>query len=102
MKCVICERRPARNGAFCVNCATKIVAETRRKANGKPSSFLTYRGHVVGLFPNGGGTVKAQLLQRSADNLPKSKVINLNIWCEGFDRETIKRFKRTVLTLANA
>ena len=100
MKCVICERRPAKGNGHCVQCAGKIAKMRRRKV--EPRHFLTYRGHVVGLYPNGDKTLKPRLLTRSAEHLPKGKTLDLNRYCEGFSREVIKRFKACVLQLAHA
>ncbi len=101
-KCVVCERRPARDGAYCRNCADKIAAERRQNKREEPVKFLTYRGHVVGLYRNGDGKLIARLLRRNPDKLPKSKTLNLNTYIEGFTREQIKRFKACVLQLAYA
>jgi len=46
--------------------------------------------------------LKAQLLKRNPDNLPKRKTIDLNRYCEGFTRAKIKDFKACVLRLANS
>jgi len=77
-------------------------AERKARAEAEPAKFLTYRGHVVGLYPTGKGTLKARLLKRDADNLPKSRTLDLNTYLDGFDLEQIKRFKACVLNLAHA
>lgn len=100
-KCVICEHRPARVKGRCIECATQLAAGARRSVPVQPWRFLTYRGNVVGLFPNGGDKLKPRLLRRAAGRLPKGRTVNLNVWCDGFSRQTIKRFKACVLTLAN-
>lgn len=103
MKCVLCERRPAKtDDGYCTNCDQGLDAETRRRENNNPVKFLTYRGHVVGLYHNGGGSLIPRLLKRSPDNLPKKKTLNLNRYIEGFARAEIKRFKACVLQLAHA
>jgi hypothetical protein len=101
-KCVICERRPAKENGFCTPCGNKIDAERNARRKNQPRHFLTYRGHVVGLFSDGNGTLKGQLLRRNPEKLPRKKTINLNIYCEGYTREIIKRFKACVLQLAHA
>ena len=101
-KCVICDERPARSEGTCNNCSLKLKAEYRRKAKVEAKHFLTYKGHVVGLFPNGDGMLSARLLRRSAEKLPKRKTLDLNTYIEGFNRDQIKRFKACVLRLANA
>jgi len=100
-KCVICGQRPA-NGheGRCVQCHSKIVAMGKRPV--QPQYFLTYRGSVVGLYPNGDKTLKPRLLNRSVEHLPKGKTINLDHYCVGYSREVIKRFKACVLQLAHA
>lgn len=100
--CIICEKRPARKDGYCPNCASKIVSDSKAHETVQPAKFLTYRGFVIGLYPTGTGTYKPQLLQRDAEKLPKSRTINLDTYCDGFDRDQIKRFKATVLSLARA
>ena len=99
-KCVICEKRPANGNGQCVQCSGKIAKMGKRKE--QPRHFLTYRGHVVGLYPNGDKALKPRLLGRSAEHLPKGKTIDLNHYCPGYSREVIKRFKACVLQLAHA
>ncbi|MBU1067011.1 hypothetical protein KKE60_04460 [Patescibacteria group bacterium] len=101
-KCVICEQRPANGGGFCVQCGNRIDAERKAKAKNEPRYFLTYRGEVVGLFPNGGKVLRARLLRRSAEKLPKGKTVNLDHYCVGYSRDIIKRFKSCVLHLSHA
>ena len=102
MKCVICGKRPAREGAYCANCHNKIEAERRRRRQSTPERFITYRGHVVGLYRNGNGALEPRLLKRNPDLLPKKKTLNLNHYIEGFTREQVKRLKACILQLANA
>ena len=103
MKCVICERCPAHDGnGYCVNCAARIEAMRKRNNGQQAFRYLTYRGIVVGLFPNGGEKLVARLLARKPEGLPKGKTINLDNWCEGYTRDQIKRFKAAVLKLAAA
>ena len=104
-KCIICERRPRRDGRFCKVCDAQIAAEQRRKKARIPVKYLVYRGDVVGLFTNGDGRLKAEYLPRvNPDKLSKNPevVIRLDTYCQGFTREWIKVFKRTVLALAHA
>ena len=100
MKCVICNRRPARTEkGYCANCNSKIEAETKHKAVEQPQKFLTYQGIVVGLFPNGNHKLVAKLLRRSAEGLPKDRTLDLNRYCEGYSRKVIKSFKACCLKL---
>ena len=101
-KCIICGIRPAPKGGYCSTCTAKIDSERRAHAEQRAEKYLTYRGHVVGLYPSGGGNLKARLLKRDPTHLPKSRTLNLDTYLEGFDRDQIKRFKACVLSLANA
>lgn len=102
-KCLICEQRPSHNGnGFCQPCQDRVDKGSKASKPDKPTKYVTYRGHVVGMFPAGKGTLRPQLLSRSPKGLPKSCTLDLNTYLEGFDRETIKRLKATVLQLAHA
>lgn len=102
-KCIICHKRPALNGdGHCNNCQQKIDSLSKAQKANQPFRYVTYKGHVVGMFPSGEGKFTPRLLGRNPDNLPKSKTLNLNSYIEGFSRETIKRLKATVLSLADA
>lgn len=102
-KCIICDRGPARTEkGYCLNCHNAIEAEKRRLTlQREPVKFISYRGHVVGLYRNGDALV-ARLLKRDPEKLVKSKTIDLNKYCPGFTREQIKKMKRCVLHLAHA
>lgn len=103
MTCIICERGRANGGGRCQTCESKLAAERKAIADRRePRHFLTYHGHVVGLFANGKTRLTPRLLGRNPDRLPKGKTIDLNHYCTGFTRETIKAFKRCVLRLAHA
>ena len=101
--CMICgQRRIPKGERFCHVCKAQMASDSKRRAPAQPVKFLTYRGHVVGLYPNGGGTLRGRLLSRNPAKLPKGKTIDLNRWCEGYTRQTIKGFKAQVLKLAAA
>lgn len=101
MTCIVCTHRPAKEKGICAVCSEKIAKEWGRKTAMQPKHFLTYRGHVVGLFPVGGGELRPELLNRKVKNLPKLKTLDLNTYLVGFDRVKIKAFKACVLQLAN-
>ncbi len=101
-KCVVCERRPAREDGYCHDCAGMIGADKKRGNGRLPVKYLVYRDNVVGLFPNGGGMLRPELLKLNPERLPKSRTLNLNNYLPGFTREAIKRFKKCVLQLAHA
>jgi hypothetical protein len=102
-KCVICDERPTRNGnGLCSICNDKVNSESKSRQPAKPFRYVTYRGHVVGMYPSGNGALQPRLLGISAKRLPKSITLDLNTYLEGFDRVTIKQLKATVLQLAHA
>lgn len=102
-KCIICHQRPALNGnGLCNNCQQQSDSFSKAHTPSEPFRFVTFRGHVVGMYPSGEGKFKPRLLGRNPDRLPKSKTLNLNNYIEGFSRDTIKRLKATVLSLAGA
>jgi hypothetical protein len=102
-KCVICDKRPARTDkGWCLQCAENIKAQNKRRQPDKPERYITYRGHVVGLFKNGGGTLQARLVHIKPERLPKTRTLDLNTYLDGFSRDQIKKMKRTVLALAGA
>ena len=103
LKCPIFDQRPINGGGrFCAICADKLAAERRLNRLGQPQRFLTYRGHVVGLFRNGGGNLSPRLLRRTAKYLPQCRTLDLNTYLDGFSRNQIKTFKRCILSLAAA
>lgn len=97
--CPVCGTRRVVSG-YCHVCQSQIDAIRRRQKTVQPVKFLTYRGHVVGLYPNGDGTLQGRLLKRDPDKLPKCRTIDLNKWCPGYTRAVIKQFKAKVLRLA--
>jgi len=102
-KCIICEERPSRKGTgFCTQCQQRVDKLSKASQTVKPSKFVTYRGHVVGMYPAGKGTLRPRLLSRTPNGLPKSRTLDLNTYLDGFNRDTIKRLKATVLQLAHA
>ena len=101
MTCVVCDHRPAKNGALCANCESKIKSQTRKCKAEEPVKFATYQGHVIGFFRNGGGKLEARLLRRKPESLPKGITIDLNTYVEGMTRDQVKKIKSAILTLAN-
>jgi len=103
-KCIICGERPATlPKCRCSVCHSTIESDRNHAARRKPYRFLTYRGNVVGLFPHGddGHEFRAEILKRDAEKLPKGRTINLDVYCPGYTREVIKRFKSCVLALSS-
>lgn len=101
--CVICnKRRTANPSGRCSPCENKIKADTDKARPAKPEKYVTYRGYVVGMFRAGDGKLHPRLLSLKPERLPVSKTINLNVFCEGYDKTVIKRLKSCVLNLAHA
>lgn len=103
MTCVVCSHRPARTGAYCSNCNSKLEAGKRRKQSEKPVKYAVYRGNVVGFYHNGNSdSLVAKLLRRNPDRLPKRITLNLDTYIEGLTREQVKKIKRAILTLTSS
>lgn len=99
-KCIICEQRPAQTeDGYCQNCAGHIKAENKRKTV-KPFRYVTYQGHVLAFFKNGGDKLIPRLVSRKPECLPKKITLDLNTYIHGFTREQIKNLKRAVLSAA--
>jgi hypothetical protein len=99
-KCVVCGVRPKSVNGRCKTCHNQIMAAINRRKPEKPEKYLTYQGIVVGLFKSGAGQLRGRLLRVSDTRLPKCKTINLNEYCQGYDRAHIKSFKAACLQLA--
>jgi len=100
-KCLICEVRPRYKGSkYCHNCGMAIAAESNGNGNAKAEKYLTYQGAIVGLFKNGKDTFKPKIVNVSLKGISKSKVIDLDNWCEGYTRDQVKAFKRCINILA--
>lgn len=101
-KCSICDTRPVQIQGHCHNCHSQIAKLRKDSTTAEPVKYLTYRGGVVGLYPKDNkGNLRAVPLTRSAGSLPKNKTLNLDVYCDGYDRDTIKRFKACVLSLTS-
>jgi len=100
-KCIICESRPVAKGqkaGYCKQCSDQLEAAKRtRSGQVEVYKYLTYRGVVIALKPSNkeGGMqmYNAERVFKNPDTLPKGKTVNLNTYCEGYDRKQIKKFK---------
>jgi hypothetical protein len=102
-KCVICDERPAFSGSpYCHNCNAQLEADKRRRGNGKPFKFATYRGQTIAFYQIGNGKLRYSLVQRKPESLPKRDTLDLNTYIHGFEREQVKRIKSAILAAANA
>ena len=101
-KCMLCGRRPARVEGRCAHCQAIIEAEARRKRKPQPWRYVAYRGNVVGFYPNGGDRLIPRLVNRDPAKLPKSRLINLDAYCQGFTRQQVKKMKAAVLAISRA
>ena len=100
-KCVICGIRPVAKGekaGYCKVCSDQIAAgKSARSAREEVYKYLTYQGKVIALKPSraeaGVQMYKAERVYKNPESLPKGKLIDLNHYCDGFDRSQIKRMK---------
>ena len=101
-KCHICGVRPASTDqGFCHDCQNSIDAERRRKREArKADKYVTYRGVTLALHKNGKDEYKVEFITRNTDKLPKSRLINLDVYCPGYTREQIKKLKKLCLSFA--
>ena len=109
-KCLICDVKPRYNGSrFCHDCESKLNASGGTNKAAKPDYYLTYHGITAGFFRNPRGRFTPRLLRRDIFKVlpngevklqvPADKVINLDTYCAGYDREQIKRFKAVIASL---
>jgi hypothetical protein len=105
MKCVLCGRKHSLDGPYCRGCKLELDKEKKKKRQADPKrravKCLAYRGHVVGLFRKNGSLIPSYLGMSTA-GIPKSKLINLDEYCQGYTRDQVKQFKRVVLRCAGA
>jgi len=100
-KCHICDVRPASTEqGFCNNCQSQLEADRRRKRPRKPFRYVTYRGVTLALHNGNGDELKPEFITRDPEKLPKSKLINLDTYCQGYTREQVKKLKRLCLSFA--
>ncbi|MDD5539456.1 MAG: hypothetical protein PHG61_02055 [Candidatus Marinimicrobia bacterium] len=105
-KCLICNERPAkRETGICPNCSNHIDHEKRqglrRGQSIQPDYFITYHGNTI-KGTRKGDSVTFVYYAGNIDRIPKSKLIDLNIFLPQYDREQVKRFKAAVLQLSPA
>ena len=100
-KCIICDARPVEKGikaGYCKQCSDQLEAQKRaRSGKDEVHKYLTYRGVVIAPKPSnkeaGVQMYKAERVFKNPETLPKGKTINLNVYCEGYDRGQVKKFK---------
>ena len=101
-RCAICQQRPQQAGsAYCYLCNRQIAGEREEKAerhNGwhEAVKFLHWRGFVVGLFDQGHGRLEPRPVCIEVGRLPKLKVLDLDTYLPGYDREQVAKFKRAI------
>jgi hypothetical protein len=100
-ECIICGNRRTTTNGICHNCQRKINTMSNKPADPKPVKYLHYRGMVAARVPNGNGRVRAVESQRSVDTIPKSRLIDLDHYCDGYTRGVIKSFKAGVLKVCS-
>ena len=119
-KCLICERKPRSQDAYCHNCAAKIKAEEARRVKPKPDKYLHYRGQWVGLYADGVDEEGERLFnpkymgyfpiaepgtndrigRQLKPKYPMNRTLNLDVYLPGYTREQVKRMKAVVLKLS--
>lgn len=104
-KCPICNRKHKNEGIHCRTCQAALDKDRaklhkRQNPNGNAVKFAAYQGHVIGFFRKNSHLV-ARYIGMSLSSIPKTKLINLNEYCPGYDRSQIKRLKATVLSLSH-
>ncbi len=98
MECLICGTRPRHNGGkYCRPCADSLPKDHEGAWWAKAFKYAVWRGYGVAFMPDGKGNYKPVLLPKGAiGKLTKAKVINLDQYCEGYERMTIKRLKAAI------
>lgn len=96
MKCIICEKRPAKDKGRCPTCEDRIAANN---GNGhrKPEKYVVYRGNVLGFFRQPNGRLRPEPVRISPDNLPKrdtEKVLRLDRYIVGLERRVVKELQK--------
>lgn len=108
-KCIICGERPAIPSlrSMCHNCFNHIEREKResQKAeahrNPPPYCFITYHGNTIKGIREG-DTVRFSFFSGNIEKLPKSKIINLDIFLPNYSRDQVKKFKAAIAKLSPA
>lgn len=98
-KCAICGTRPkSADGEYCTPCGMDIeMQQAEREARVKwwlgAEYVLVYKDHVISLVANGDMLRVTYQGMPSVRSVPPEKLVKLDEWCPGFQRQTIKRFK---------
>lgn len=97
--CVICGKRPkGKDETYCTPCLQSIEFEqgenqARRQWWRGAEHVLHYRSQVIALFPSGDKLRPEYHGYASIKQVPTDLVVDMDSWCSGYQRETIKRFK---------
>lgn len=105
-KCTLCPDRIAPPGmAHCRPCEKHLqVAITEKRARARAGDWkhglfkvAYWRGCAIGFYSNGAtDTLGVRPLSKELKDLPKGKLINLDAYCEGYDRDQIAMMKRWI------
>jgi hypothetical protein len=98
-KCFICGERPAAVGILCHVCHDRVESERRKAKTSRvkrPDQFITYQGQSVEMYSQGNGTGIYCYCGLNPEKIPKTRLINLNVYCPTLDRVEVKRLKRIV------
>ena len=108
MHCIVCDRgirkTDDKGRLLCQEHSRSLVKleEESRTCTRKARNawkWVTYRGHVVKLQIVKGKT-QPSYVGMSTARVPKAKLINLDEYCQGLNRNTVKRLKRIVLSVS--
>ena len=101
MKCLLCPKTRAKESRYC-KYHTKILQNARkRKADPFADAFrfAKYRQNIVAFMPQQDGTFRATYVGMNVNSVPKSKLIDLDVFCPGFTRPQVKKIKTAILAL---
>jgi len=98
--CPICNTRPRGKGLrYCQVCSKAVVANTPKNGDWWQSAvrYAVWRGFGVAFMPNGDKFKPAALPQSVIARLPNDdRTINLDHYCQGFDRAKVNKIKTAI------
>lgn len=106
MPCLICQKHTVRvlykGRSECPTCAKRWDTEDKRrreaKQQAKPWKWLSWKGMTVAVYLVGEGLEQRCKASTSwHGDIATSRLINLDLWCDGYTREQVKAMKSMVL-----
>ena len=96
MKCLICQQRPRlEESRYCGACNDLVQSNVTTKR--RPERYVVYKEYVVGMFKNGSGKLHPEMVKVEIGSIPQKRLLDLNTYIEGFDREQVRSLKKMVL-----